>query len=66
MGGGAGAVPPSTISKLPDIQSTAADDEDEWEDEYEEAGLMPFAVIVLLFAIGVLAIEFMTKLAAGG
>lgn len=62
MGSG-GAVPPSTISKAPDIKSTAADVEEEWEEDFEESGLMPFAIVVLLFAIVVLVIEFLTMTA---
>lgn len=59
---GGGAVP-STISKVPDIKSTAAVEE-EWEEDYEESGLAPFSIVVLLFAIAVLVIEFLT-MAAG-
>ncbi|MCB1079102.1 MAG: hypothetical protein KDM63_15210 [Verrucomicrobiae bacterium] len=59
MGGGAAT---STISKAPDIKSTAAVEE-EWEEEFEESGLMPFAIVVLLFAIAVLVIEFLTMTA---
>ncbi|MEM7700164.1 MAG: hypothetical protein AAF236_17355 [Verrucomicrobiota bacterium] len=40
--------------------------EEEWEEEYEESGLMPFAIIVLILAIAVLAIEIVTKMGAGG
>ncbi len=60
MGGGAAT---STISKAPDIKSTAAEAEEEWEEEFEESGLMPFAIVVLLFAIVVLVIEFLTMTA---
>ena len=60
---GAGGAPPSTISKAPDIKSTAAEAEEEWEEEFEESGLMPFAIVVLLFAIVVLVIEFLTMTA---
>ena len=60
-GGGAPAGAATTqISKAPDIQSTAADVEEEWEEEFEESGLMPFAIVVLLFSIVVLVIEFLT------
>lgn len=65
MGAGAGpAAPVSTISKAPDIKSTKAVEE-EWEEDFEESGLMPFAIIVLLFAIAVLVIEFLTMQAGG-
>lgn len=63
MAGGAGVSPgaaTSQISKTPDIQSTAADAEEEWDEDFEESGLMPFAIVVLLFAIVVLVIEFLT------
>lgn len=63
MGAGAG-VPVSTISKAPDIKSTKAVEE-EWEEDFEESGLMPFAIVVLLFAIAVLVIEFLTMQAGG-
>ncbi|MCP5549924.1 MAG: hypothetical protein H7A53_03360 [Akkermansiaceae bacterium] len=52
--------PALTISKASDIQSTAAEVEEEWEEEFEESGLMPFAIIVLLLSIVVLVIEFLT------
>lgn len=63
---GSTGTPTATINKKPDIQSTAADEEEEWEEEYEEPGLMPFAIIVLLLSLAVLAIEVFTKLSAGG
>ena len=59
---GSTKTPTSTINQTPDIQSTAVDTEEEWEEIYEEPGLMPFAVIVLLLALAVLAIELVTKL----
>lgn len=61
MAGGAAAPggAPSTISKAPDIKSTAVVEE-EWEEDFEESGLMPFSIVVLLFAIAVLVIEFLT------
>jgi hypothetical protein len=64
LGSGGGV---STISATPDIQSTAADEiEEEWEEEFEESGLMPFAIVVLLLSIAVLVIEIMTKAVGGG
>jgi len=54
--------PTKTISQTPDIRSTAVGAEEEWEEEYEESGLMPFAIIVLLLALAVLAIELVTKM----
>jgi len=58
--------PTKTISQSPDIQSPAVDVEEEWEEVYEEPGLMPFAIIVLLLAIAVLVIELVTKMGVGG
>ena len=58
--------PTSQISQKPNIQSTAAEVEDEWDEEYEESGLMPFAIIVLILALVVLGIELMTKMGVGG
>ncbi len=60
---GGSAVPTSTIGKAPDIQSTAAVEE-EWEEDYEESGLAIVSIIVLVFALAVLAIEFLTYNAA--
>jgi hypothetical protein len=62
MGGGAPGAPETSISKVPEIQSTKEVEED-WEEEYEEPGLMPFAIIVLLLSIVVLVIEFLTMTA---
>lgn len=58
--------PTSQISQKPNIRSTAAEVEDEWDEEYEESGLMPFAIIVLILALVVLGIELMTKMGVGG
>lgn len=58
--------PTSQLSQKPNIQSTAAEVEDEWDEEYEESGLMPFAIIVLILALVVLGIELMTKMGVGG
>lgn len=57
--------PTKTIPKAPNIQSTAEEVEEEWEEAYEETGLMPFAIIVLILAIAVLIIEVVTKMGAG-
>jgi hypothetical protein len=57
--------PTKTIPKAPNIQSTAEEVEEEWVEEYEESGLMPFAIIVLILSLAVLAIELLTKLGAG-
>lgn len=57
--------PTKTIPKSPNIQSTAEEVEEDWEEEYEESGLMPFAIIVLILALAVLAIELVTKMGAG-
>jgi len=57
--------PTKTIPKAPNIQSTAEEAEEEWVEEYEESGLMPFAIIVLILSLAVLAIELLTKLGAG-
>lgn len=64
---GAGPVdsPTKSFPKPPQVQSTAEEVEEEWEEEYEEAGLMPFAIIVLILALAVLAIELVTKMGAG-
>tara|TARA_B100000925_G_scaffold95585_1_gene69632 strand:- start:40 stop:255 length:216 start_codon:yes stop_codon:yes gene_type:complete len=61
-------VPTSQISQKPkpNIQSTAEEVEEEWDEEYEESGLMPFAIIVLILALVVLGIELMTKMGVGG
>jgi|TARA_B110000305_G_C19061099_1_gene457137 hypothetical protein len=68
MGGTQGSGGPSTkvINEKPNIQSTTGEVEEEWEEEYEESGLMPFAIIVLILAAAVLAIELFTKMGAGG
>ena len=63
---GSTGTPTKTISQKPNIQSTADDVEEEWEEEYEESGLMPFAIIVLILALVVLGIELVTKMGAGG
>ena len=60
------SVPTSQISQKPNIQSTAEEVEEEWDEEYEESGLMPFAIIVLILALVVLGIELMTKMGVGG
>lgn len=57
--------PTKTIPKAPNIQTTAEEAEEEWVEEYEESGLMPFAIIVLILSLAVLAIELLTKLGAG-
>jgi len=68
MGETQGLGGPSTkvINEKPNIQSTAEEAEEEWDEEYEESGLMPFAIIVLILAVAVLAIELFTKMGAGG
>jgi len=48
------------VPAAPDIKSTAADVEEEWEEEYEESGLMAFSVVVLLLALAVLGITLFT------
>lgn len=48
------------VPAAPDIKSTAADAEEEWEEEYEESGLMAFSVVVLLLALAVLGITLFT------
>ncbi len=48
------------VPSAPDIKSTAADVEDEWEEEYEESGLMAFSVVVLLLALAVLGVTLFT------
>lgn len=55
----------NTIGQAPNIQSTAVEEEEEWEEENVDAGMMPFAIIVLILAIALLAVEIMTKLSAG-
>ena len=60
------SAPTSQVTQKPNIQSTAAEVEDEWDEEYEESGLMPFAIIVLILALVVLGIELMTKMGVGG
>jgi len=55
--------PTSQLSQKPNIQSTV---EEEWDEEYEESGLMPFAIVVLILALVVLGIELMTKMSVGG
>jgi len=54
-----------SIPPKPAIQTPAAEAEEEWEEEFEESGLMPFAIIVLILALAVLAIELVTKMGAG-
>lgn len=49
--------PTRTIPKQPNIQSTAEEVGEEWEEEYEESGLMPFAIIVLILACILFLIE---------
>jgi len=39
--------------------------EEEEDYEYEESGLMPFAILVLILALVVLAIEVLTKMGIG-
>lgn len=53
------------INQVPNIQSTAIDEEEDWDEENVDAGMMPFAIIVLILAIALLAVEIMTKLSAG-
>ncbi len=36
--------------------------EEDWEEEPKDPGLMPFAIIVLILSLAVLAIELLTKL----
>jgi hypothetical protein len=55
------AAPTSQISQKPNIQSTVEEVEEEWDEEYEEAGLVPFAVIVFILALLVLGIEVWTR-----
>lgn len=63
---GTPGAPTKSIPKAaPNIQSTAVEDEEEWEEDQEEPGLMPFAIIVLILALAVLAIELFTKMGAG-
>jgi len=42
-----------------------AEEGEEWGENYEESGLMPFAILVLLLALVVLAIEVLTKMGIG-
>jgi len=60
QGGGATA----TLQK-PLARPGAALDEEEDDYEYEESGLMPFAILVLILALVVLAIEVLTKMGIG-
>ena len=50
-----GAAVPAT----PDIKGTEAEEED-WEEEYEESGLVAFSVVVLLLSLAVLGITLIT------
>jgi hypothetical protein len=62
---GSTGAPAKTISQKPNIQSTE-DIEEEWEEEYEESGLMPFAIIALILSLAVLAIQLVVFQFAGG
>jgi len=53
--GFSGAIPAS-----PNIRSTAADDQEDWEEEYEESGLVAFSVVVLFLALAVLGVTLYT------
>ena len=56
----------TTIGQAPNIRSTAVDDDDdEWEEENVDAGMMPFAIVALLLAIALLAIQIITKMSSG-
>lgn len=64
MGAGSTTGSLSTISAAPDIQSTEAEEE-EWEEEYEESGLVGFSIVVLILALIVIGVQFWTYSAAG-
>lgn len=56
----------SSVGQAPNIQSTAVEDEEEeWDEEDVDAGMLPFAILALILAIGVLAIQILTKMSAG-
>jgi len=57
--------PTKTIPQAPKLEPTAEEVGEDWVNEYEESGLMPFAIIVLILSLAVLAIELLTKLGAG-
>lgn len=64
--GGTQPMGSGAVAQSPNIQSTAFDEEEEeWEEENVDAGMMPFAIIVLILAIALLAVQIMTKLSAG-
>ena len=48
------------ISSAPNIRSTAVDDDEDWEEEYEESGLVAFSVVVLILALAVLGVTLYT------
>jgi hypothetical protein len=48
------------IAATPNIRSTAAEDEEDWEEEYEESGLVAFSVVVLVLALAVLGVTLYT------
>ena len=53
--------PGAGIGGVPDIQSTAANEvEEEWEEDYEESGLLPFSIVVILLSVAVFVIEFLS------
>lgn len=53
--GASGAIPAS-----PNIRSTAVNDEEDWEEEYEESGLVAFSWVVLVLALAVLGVTLYT------
>ena len=48
------------IGAVPNIRTTKADDDEDWEEEYEESGLVAFSVVVLILALAVLGVTLYT------
>jgi len=61
-----GTQPMGSVVGAPKIKPAATADEEEWEEENVDSGMMPFAIGALLLAIALLLVEIMTKMSAGG
>lgn len=54
-----GTQPLGTGMPAPNIRSTAAAEEEEWEQENPDAGMLGFAIAGLVFALGVLVVQIL-------
>jgi hypothetical protein len=61
-----GTQPMGSVAGSPRVKPVAVDQEEDWEEENVDAGMLPFAIGALILTIALLIVEIMTNMSSGG